>query len=260
MAPFAVPTNTGLLKVCLLSLIFHVLVFGGVFAVMELGENRGRSEVPIVRTRLVKLGKPRDPKLLPRIAPKKEQQKPKPTKKTVAPPEPTPPKKEAAPPKPEPAPEPPPKPDAPSATDILRDFQEKNEETPQLDDLINDKIGPLLEEGSKEGSEIGEEISGRLKASYNDHLLAKMKSHFSNPQTLTDQERMFLKAILVLTIQRDGSLGHARISKSSGNASYDNAVLAAAQKAAPFNAPPTAVAPFYETTGVGIEMCPISCQ
>ena len=149
MAPTTVFKNHGLLKVCVLSLIFHVLVFGGIFAMIELGDQRERSEIPIVRTRLVKLGKPRNPKLLPRIAPKKAQQKPKPVQKPVEQPKPPPPKKETAPPKPEPAPTPEPPPvQKPSATVILRDFKEQNEEVPQLDDLINDKIGPLVEEGN----------------------------------------------------------------------------------------------------------------
>ena len=92
MGRYAWLEKQGLIRICLLSFIMHLMVFGGAYGLVSLGSIDKRAEMPIVKTRLVKLGKKRDPKLLPRIAPKKEQQQPKPApkpKETVPEPPPT---------------------------------------------------------------------------------------------------------------------------------------------------------------------------
>ena len=246
------------------SVVLHLVVLGVAVGVGAGGHREIDLDKSVVKTRLVKLGKKRDEKLLPRIA----KEKPKPKPKEAAPPKPVPDK--PAPPKaePKPAPKPEAKPEPekpaekkPSAQDLLQKFAEENApepERPSIDDLIADRIGEEEDEGHEDGSKIGEEISGRLKATYNDKLLARVKNALVAPATLSEQERLFLKAVLFVAIDADGSLLDARISKSSGNSGFDNAVLAAAKKTS-YGAPPIPVRDFYRA-GVAMNVCPIRCK
>ena len=200
----------------------------------------------IVKTRLVKLGKKRDEKLMPRI----DKSKP-PPKVNEAPPVPAPPVDKA----PDPTSEPEP---APSAADILKQFSDDNDK-PDLNSLIQDKLGEPLDEGDPDGLAIGKDINGRLKADYNDILAARIHNAYKLPQTLSDEERVQLRAVLFVLIAADGTLLKAEVNPASGNAAFDSAVLAAAKKSAPFDPPPIQLREFYER-GVGFNMCPISCN
>lgn len=191
----------------------------------------------IVKARLVKLGKKRDEKLLPRL--------------DKAPPPPAVPKKAA----PKDAPKPPekakatPKLDAPrpkraSASDILNRFREDNDR-PDLDSLIQKAVGAKSDEGHEEGNKLGSEITGRLKAEYNDVLVEKIRSLYELPDTISDEERVRLEGFLYLRIGPEGQLADAKVDKTSGNAAFDGAMVAAAKKAAPFPPPPIPLRPFY---------------
>lgn len=252
------------------SLVLHLLALGVMVGVNTWGRPKLKLDDNVVKTRLVKLGKKRDDKLLPRLERKKD--KPKPAKKAPAP------KPEAKPPAPKPEAKPAPskaeapktltepKPDPPepkpeekkrSARDILSDFADDEapeKEKPKLTDLVKDIV-----EGDEQGSAIGEEITGRLKATYNDKLLAAIKRALKVPNTVSDQERLRLKAVLFVAIGADGSLLSARITKASDNPAFDNAVLAAAKTSAPYAAPPIQVRDFYRA-GVGMNVCPVSCR
>lgn len=245
--------------------VLHVVVIVVAVAVGAWGRPTIDLDKNVVKTRLVKLGKKRDEKLLPRIERKKK--KPEPPPRVPEPqkaPEPKPPKKPepAKPEQKQPAAKPEPKPDAPpekkrSARDILNDFaddQPTDKDKPKLTDLVKDIV-----EGDEKGSAIGEEITGRLKATYNDKLLAAIKRALKVPNTVSDQERLRLKAILYVAIGADGSLLSSRITKSSDNPAFDNAVLAAAKTSAPFPSPPIQVRGFYRS-GVQMSVCPISCR
>jgi TonB family protein len=202
-----------------------------------------------IKTRLVKLGKKRDEKLLPRLDAAKPP--PKTNQKKVPTPVAEPPKDKA--PTTEPEPEP-----APSSTDILDQFKAENTER-DLSSIIKDRLGEPLDEGHEEGSELGTDITGRLKANYNDQLIAKITKSYKLPTTLTDEERVRLRAVLYVSIGENGELLEARVGESSGNAAFDSAMVAAAKKAAPFSPPPIQLRPFY-ANGVGMNMCPITCK
>lgn len=245
------PTSRLLSIMTGVSVALHVGLFVTFVGASSCGSKKPFPDDAIVKTRLVKLGKKRDEKLLPRID---KAEPPPPPAKTAAPPTPTPPK-----PTPEkPAPEKPADPKR-SAADVLQKFSEKNPEKRDINDLIKDRFGEQLDEGHEEGSEIGTEITGRMKAEYNDRILAKIKNALAVPSTITEQERMFLKAQLAISIDSDGALMDATIARPSGNAAYDNAVLAAAKKAAPFPPPPIPVRAFY-SDGIGVNVCPVSCR
>lgn len=237
-------TNRLLAVFCGVSFVAHLAAVG-VYAVVSMGADPAiKLDKQVVKTRLVKLGKKRDEKLLPRID--KSRPKPKTDKG---------PKRPADPKEKKPADEPE---DKPSAKDILEKFSEDNEES-DLDSLIQDKIGEPLDEGDPDGHKLGTDITGRLKADYNDLLLAKIKNAYKLPQTLTDEERVRLRAVLFIAIGPDGALLKADLDPGSGNSSFDSAVLAAAKKAAPLPPPPIPVREFY-AQGVGFNFCPISCK
>lgn len=246
-------TNKLLAIFCGVSFIVHV-AFLVVWAVgsfqrpppIDLDEN-------VIKTRLVKLGKQRDEKLLPRL----DASRPPPKTNQKGPPTPEPPKKDKAPDKAEA----PPKKEEPkrSAADILKDFAAEDSKEPSLDDLIKDRIGDPLDEGHEEGSKLGTDITGRLKADYNDVLRARVERAYVLPTTLTDEERVRLWTNLFVKVGESGELIDARLSPSSGNAAFDAAVLAAAKKAAPFPPPPIQLRDFYRQ-GVGMKVCPITCS
>jgi TonB family protein len=242
--------------------VLHVVIIAVAVAVGAWGRPPLDLDRNIVKTRLVKLGKKRDEKLLPRIE-RKKPKPPAPAPKKL--PEPAPQKKTAEAKKPEPAPAPTkpepkaaPPPDKPkrSTRDILSDFADDEPEAkkPKLTDLVKDIV-----EGDEQGSAIGEEITGRLKATYNDKLLAAIKRALKVPNTVSDEERLRLKAVLYVAVGADGSLVSSRITKKSANPAFDNAVLAAAKTSAPFPAPPIQVRSFYRK-GVQMNVCPISCR
>ena len=188
----------------------------------------------VVKARLVKLGKKRDERLLPRI----DKTRPAPPIEKKAPPTQD----------PSPVPKPPstsedakPK---PSASDILDRFREENDK-PNLDNLIKKAVGDPLDEGSEEGSKIGSDITGRLQADYNDELIERIRSLWELPNTISDEERVRLMGYLHLRIGANGQLLEAEIDKTSGNNAFDNAMIAAAKKAAPFPPPPLVLRDFY---------------
>jgi TonB family protein len=235
------------------SVVLHVGLLVAFLGLGSCGPKKQYPDEAIIKTRLVKLGKQRDEKLLPRIdkAPPPAPTPPAPVPTPLAP----------VPPKPVPVQAEPVKPPEPkrSANDVLQKFTEKNPEKRDLSKLIQNKFGEAIDEGHSEGSEIGTEITGRMKAEYNDRIMAKIKSSLSVPSTISEQERLFLKTQLAVAIDSEGALTDASIVRPSGNAAYDNAVLAAAKKAAPFPPPPLAVRAFY-ADGVGMNVCPVSCR
>lgn len=234
---------------CGVSFVLHV-AFVVVWAVgsfqrpppIDLDEN-------VIKTRLVKLGKQRDEKLLPRLdasrPPPKTNAKGPPAKETP---------KDKAPDKAEEKPA-----EKRSAADILKDFAKDDDKPPSLDELIKDRIGEPLDEGHEQGSKLGTDITGRLKADYNDLLKAKVERAYVLPTTLSDEERIRLWTNLFIKVGDSGELLDAKLSPSSGNAAFDSAVLAAAKKAAPFPPPPIQLRDFYRQ-GVGMKVCPLTCN
>ncbi|HZH02850.1 MAG TPA: energy transducer TonB, partial [Myxococcaceae bacterium] len=80
--------------------------------------------------------------------------------------------------------------------------------------------------------------------------------NYELPQTLSEQERMYLKAYVALTIGKTGEVIRARIAKTSGNASFDSAVLSAVQRASPFSPPPDHLRERLASQGVVLEFSP----
>jgi colicin import membrane protein len=199
----------------------------------------------IVKTHLVKLGKPRDEKLLPRLP----TQAPPPKNDKQAPPTPD---------KPEPAKPAEPEVKKPSAAEVLSKFEAENSR-PDVQDLINKRLGEPTDEGQTDGDKLGSELTGSLKASYVQRLMAQIAQAQQISATISDEDRVRLKAVLNLKIDDEGNVTKAWVEPSSGNDVYDNDVLAAVNRAAPLPAPPVQLRELF-SSGVAFNMCPISCR
>ncbi len=199
----------------------------------------------VVKARLVKLGKPRDEKMLPRIptAPP-----PTPVEKKAAPTitPPTAPDKETI------------EPEKKSASDILNKFKNENVKPKDLNDLIKDKIGEQDDEGQEFGDKEGTALDGEITDSYFARVTARIQTQMEVSSVLTDEERVRLKAVLCLKIGDSGDVTDITV-KTSGSAVFDSDVTAAARKASPVPAPPPP-ARDRSAEGVCFNFCPAKCN
>jgi TonB family protein len=202
-------------------------------------------DAAIVKTRLVKLGKPRDEKLLPRLP-------------TSPPPAPAdkkaPPTETPTPPKPDPATS-----KKPSAADILDKFSKDNAKPTDVRDLIRNRIGEVTDEGQLDGDRDGDALKGELQKTYFQQLIAHIRRRMEVSNTLSDDQRIRLKATLFLRVGAEGEVLDVRIQSSSGSTVFDNDVVTAARRSSPVPAPPPLVRDLVEK-GVGINFCPVSCS
>jgi TonB family protein len=197
----------------------------------------------IVKTRLVKLGKERPPDWLPRID---------------AAPAPPPPSKKSKP-QDDKRVEEKPAQDAkekPSTKDILKSFEDKNR---SVTDIIKDRIGEQTDEGKADGDKDGTALTGEIKKTYFSSIIAAITRNMEISNTITDEERIRLHAVLQIKIDADGTVLEAKIGKSSGSTVFDNDVLSAAKRSSPLPAPPPPVKDMV-AGGVGINFCPVHCS
>lgn len=170
-----------------------------------------------IKASLVRLGKPRDEKLLPR----KEEPKPEPPPEKVEVPVPV----------PVPAPKAVPIPD-------------KDAKKPtQKQDLFK-----ALQSASKQAKP--EELEGRADGDPNGDaakeegeryfgiISAAVRRYYDVSNTIPEAERRTLKAEVSMKVSASGEASDVRIKKSSGNELFDDAVVSAVKKAAPFSPPP----------------------
>ena len=202
----------------------------------------------IIKTRLVKLGKPRDETLLPRLP-------------TSPPP---PPRLDD---KPTPSIEPPKTPDTkpdpkadpkPSASDILDKFKTAAERPKDLSELIKNRLGEATDEGQADGDVDGSALDGEVTASNFARVQARIQNSMEVSSVLTDEEQVRLRAVLCVKIAEDGTLSDITV-KSSGSQIYDADVRAAAGRSSPVPAPPL---PARRQAGAGVcfNACPKSCR
>jgi len=211
-----------------------------------------RVEPTPIRATLVRQGKPRDEKLLPR----KEQPPPPPPKKVDAPPAPTPappePPKVAVPVpgmKPEPAPKPTPSPGE-AKGENRRD---------RLFGAFDKFAKPTKQQEDPEGAEDGDPNGDAAKAEgerYFGLLSSQVRRHYNVADTIPESERLYLKAQVAMRLSRTGEVIEARLAKASGNTLFDSAVLSAVTKASPFSPPPTHLRDTLQKSGIVLEFSP----
>ncbi len=206
-----------------------------------------------IKASLVRLGKPRDEKLLPR-----KEELPAPPQEVKAPdapaPVPVPEVVKPTPTAPALAPSPPAKAaqkQAGEASGVDRRKKlfgafDKTSKKTDLDEL----------EGAADGDPNGTSATAEGERYYG-MLDAQVRRHFDVSQTIPEQERIRLKAHVALFLSKTGGILKVALARSSGNALFDNAVLAAVKKAAPFSPPPDHLRDALQKTGVTLEFTPL---
>jgi TonB family protein len=193
-----------------------------------------------ITAKLVRLGHKRDPKFLPR-----KDEPPPPSKAQPAPlPAPV-------------APKPTPAPKAPPAKPAKVEGQKKGVD-PARQQLFG-AFNKLKKEAETEGDENGDPNGDAAEAEGEKYwalLSTRVHRNYDVSQTISDDERIRLKAQVALFIGRTGQVLKVRLVHSSGNPLFDNAVLAAVKKASPFAPPPDKLRRSLESTGVVLEFTP----
>ncbi|KFA93979.1 energy transducer TonB [Archangium violaceum] len=227
-----------------------ILVAVGLYNAFVEGPRVQLDQKPI-RATLVRLGKPRDEKLLPR----KEQPPPPPPKKVEAPPTPTAPApapaKVAVPipgVKPEPAPAP-----APQKGETKGEDR-RNKLFGAFDKLSKSKPDEELD-GAEDGDPNGDSATAEGER-YFGLLSSQVRRHYNVADTIPDNERLYLKAQVAMRLNRTGEVIETRLARASGNDLFDSAVLAAVKKASPFSPPPDHLRDTLQKSGIVLEFSP----
>lgn len=216
------PRPSGLLPFLLASVVGHVLITAGALTLSWAfaGPTVDLDQKPI-KASLVRLGKKRDEKLLPR---KEEPPPPPPPKAAEVPaPAPAPPDKAVKIPSKDAKPE--------KAVDTKKSLFDALNKVAKQEELEGDP------EGDPEGNSAvqeGERYYGLLDAA--------IHRYYDVSDTIPEAERRTLRALVSVSIGSKGELIDVKLSKSSGNDLFDAAVLGAVKKAAPFGPPPSALA------------------
>jgi len=226
------PRPSGLLPWLILSVAGHVLLTAGglVLSWAFAGPKVDLEQQPI-KASLVRLGKPRDEKLLPR----KEEEPP------------------PAPPKPAEVPVPAPAP--PSNAVKIPSKDAKPEKAPDtkksLFDALNKASKPAELEGALDGDPHGDSAVQEGERYYG-LLKSVVQRNYDVSDAIPEAERRTLKAEVALWIGPGGELVEVKLTKPSGNELFDSAVVGAVKKAAPFTPPPPNLAESLKKRGVAI--------
>jgi len=225
-----------------------VLVVGLIYSHVTSGP-RVDPNPPVIKATLVRQGKPRDQKLLPR-----KEELPPPPKEVKAPPAPPteapkPPEKVAV---PVPGVKPEPKP-APQKGDTSAEDRRKR--------LFGafDKTAKKAPDEELEGAEDGDPSGDSATAEgerYYALLSTQVRRNYNVADTIPEAERMYLKAQVKMRLGRAGEVLEASLSNPSGNDLFDAAVVAAVKKASPFSPPPDHLRDPLQKHGVVLEFRP----
>lgn len=197
-----------------------------------------------IRATLVRKGKPRDEKLLPRKeelpAPPKQAEgvdtnAPKPAEKAAVGIT-----------------------DRPSSTQKQIGARNGTDSKKRLQDVLR-KISSPAKNPELEGREDGD-VNGNSATAEGDQyfglLTSQIQRHYDVSQTIAEQERMHLRAQVLVLIGRSGNVIRSQLVKGSGNSLFDSAVLTAVKKASPFSPPPAHLRDSLQRAGVTLEFRP----
>jgi TonB family protein len=196
----------------------------------------------VIRATLVRRGQARDSRLLPRV------EEPPPPPKVETPPAPIPPPPE--PPKPVAAPVPSPAPAArPEAGKAPADDAQRRSRLFDAFQRTSQRARKEPLEGAADGDPEGTSATAEGEQ-YFGIINRDVHRYYDVSQTIPEQERLRLKTDIFLKISPTGAVVEVKVAGPSGNELFDNAVLAAVKKAAPFPAPPAHLRDALRTTGV----------
>ncbi|MEN9800335.1 MAG: hypothetical protein RL653_4032 [Pseudomonadota bacterium] len=229
-----------------LSLALHVALVGGILALRALSPSPVvKLDPEPIKASLVRLGKPRDQKLLPR----KEELLPPPPAAKVAP-APVP----AEPPPPAPRPGPALEEEVPAPRPTAKEKPSPDESRKKLLGAF-DRLGrtPRAPPEEAEGALDGE-VDGDAARQEGDRYLglvsARVKRHYDVSETISPDKRISLRAEVFIRISRTGDVMDAKLVRASGNDLFDAAVLAAVKRAAPLPPPPALLVNEFQREGV----------
>jgi len=225
-----------------------LLVVGLVYSALTAGP-KVDPNIPVIKATLVRQGKPRDEKLLPR-----KEQPPPPPKEVKAPPAPPteapkPPDKAVVPvpmAKPQPAP-------APQKGDTSGEDRRKR--LFGAFDKTAKQAPPEELEGAEDGDPDGDSATAEGERYYA-LVSAQVHRFYRASNTIPDDERASLKAQVKLRLGRAGEILELSMVSPSGNDLFDSAVLITIRQAAPFSPPSTPLRYALQKEGVVLEFRP----
>jgi TonB family protein len=223
-------------------------VLGLVYSYLTAGP-RVDPNIPVIKATLVRQGKPRDEKLLPR-----KEQPPPPPKEVKAPP--APPTEAAKPPEnavvPIPVAKPPPAP-APQKGD--KSGEDRRKRLFGAFDKTAKKAEPEELEGAEDGDPDGDSATAEGERYYA-LVSAQVHRFYRASNTIPENERASLKAQVKLRLGRVGEVLELSMVAPSGNDLFDSAVLATIRQASPFSPPPAHLRDSLQHDGVILEFRP----
>ncbi len=204
-----------------------------------------------IKASLVRLGKERDKKLLPRI-----EEPPPPPKEVLAKAEVPKPAETPVETAPVPVPVPAVKPPPPAPSKQAGTKTGAPEKRSLSDAFSKASSKPQELEGSSDGHELGDSATQEGER-YFALVTRQVQRYYDVSSTISEQERMYLKAMVRFRISRSGAIvGDPKIVKASGNPLFDSAVLAAVKKANPFAPPPDHLRSELQDRGLEAEFTP----
>jgi len=218
-----------------LSLAGHALVVLVVLGLSYLlaGPKLELEQKPIKAT-LVRLGKPRDEKLLPRKeeAPPPSKAEPEPVKLPVP---------------------------APAAVPIPgKSAKPAKDERRSLFDALNKtaRAAPPEElEGAADGDPHGD-AARQEGERYYALITSVVKRNYDVSNTIPEAERRTLHAVVAIRLGAAGELLDLALKKGSGNEQFDSAVLGAVKKTAPYPPPPAHLKDTLRSSGIAFDFTP----
>ena len=232
----------------LVSLALHAVVIGGSLlvrppAIVDLNQK------PIV-AKLVRIGEKRPEQWLPRQAvPPPEAAPAAPDAVPVpAPAPPVPAQKTVA----LPAPKVEPKPSPPRPASAKPGGKGSDALSRAMDKVRkDDKLASKERWGDPAGLPQGDATDGTEGDRYLGLVTQALQSSYRLPATLSEQERIFLHATVVLTIEPDGRVSSFRFEKRSGNPAFDQALERAVRESR-LPPPPPELRQRFRTIGLGV--------
>ncbi len=115
----------------------------------------------------------------------------------------------------------------------------------------DDKLASRERWGDPSGIPDGDATEGSEGDRYLGLVTQALQSSYRLPATISEQERLHLAAIVVITIEPDGKVSSFRFEKRSGNAAFDQA-LERAVRDSRLPPPPAELRQRYRTVGLGV--------
>ncbi len=235
------------LRAVLISLLLHFLVLG-IFFGLTRGSFSSFKPPVAIKTKLVKLGKKRNKKFLPRKVTKNRVAKLK-SKKSVV-------KSQKK---------------SKKTTDAKKKRGKKSKSKlknkvknkargPSAKDKLSRLIKKWDDEGLEQGSIHGSQLQGNLLQDYSHQVALLVQEAFEVPSILSSAQRKNLSVLAKLRIGSEGELLTVEVQKSSGVNFFDNSVIEGAKKVDSFGPPPIQLRSKFTKVGIIFKFCPIQCK